>query len=226
MNTEFFPLGDAALVIQFESGISPEINRQVVALAKKIETANLTGIRFLVPAYCSLTVGYDPAQTNFATLVGQIQALPDDPATEAETSEKDLLEIPVCYEPPFSPDLDEVCALTGCSPDEIIRLHTTTVFRVYMLGFLPGFPYLGRLPEVLSCPRKRRPRLRVPAGAVGLAGLQTGIYPVEAPGGWQIIGQTPMRIFAPERQPPFLFEAGRHVRFYPISKAQMSRFHE
>ena len=217
------PYGDQALLVEFAPRIDPATNAAVVALARAVAAAAVPGLGGGVPAYCSLTVGYDPAVLTYAaaeTLVRQLHAAP--PTTVAGPPGR-RLRVPVCYEAAFAPDLAAVAAHAVLPVAEVVRLHTETEFRVYMLGFLPGFAYLGRLPEALRCPRKATPRLRVPAQAVGLAGLQTGIYPVEAPGGWQLIGRTPLPVFEPSQAEPFLFRAGDQVQFYAVSVAEFAR---
>jgi len=215
------PYGDQALLVEFELRINPATNDAVVALARALAAAAVPGLGACTPAYCSLTVGYDPAVLPYSEAEKLIIRLNSNAVAVAGASR--LLRVPVCYEADFAPDLTEVTAHTGLSAAEVIRLHTTTEFRVYMLGFLPGFAYLGRLPAALDCPRKTTPRLRVPAQAVGLAGLQTGIYPVEAPGGWQLIGRTPLAVFDAGREQPFLFQAGDRVQFEAVSSAEFAQ---
>ncbi|MEM1120715.1 MAG: 5-oxoprolinase subunit PxpB [Bacteroidota bacterium] len=248
--------GDQALLVNFEQRIDPAINAAVIALQNAIEQAQIDGVTFQIPAYCSLTVGYDPSKIEFAVLsevVRQIgaglverasacpvtKALAFDPScggkskdlltgrtkvsrngfgTSCSTSR--LLRIPVCYEPPYALDLEDLSTQKGISQEDIINLHTSQTFKVYMLGFLPGFVFMGKLPNALQCNRKVTPRLRVPPSSVGIAGLQTGIYPTESPGGWQIIGRTPLTIFDPKKEQPFYFRAGDEVQFYAISKEE------
>lgn len=209
--------GDGAILIDFEQKIEEEINATVIALQKTIETEALPGVTFCIPAYCSLTVGYDRTVTRFDVLKDKIKKLAASRAGKKSGFNKRTLNIPVCYEGKFALDFADLAKQTGLTRAEIIALHTSTPFRVYMLGFLPGFAYLGRLPEQLFCTRKTTPRLRVPARSVGLAGFQTGIYPSEVPGGWQIVGQTPVQVFDGEKENPFLFQAGDEVNFYAIS---------
>jgi inhibitor of KinA len=217
------PYGDCALLINFEQRIAPEINARVIDLNEAIDSAGLPGITFCIPAYCSLTVGYDPMVVRFETLREQITVLAQGGAIGTEYRSSRQLKIPVCYEQPYALDFTDVSRQNGLSREEIIALHTATKFRVYMLGFLPGFAYMGRLPEALFCSRKTTPRLRVPAQSVGLAGFQTGIYPTEAPGGWQIIGRTPLKVFDGAQEDPFLFRPGDEVVFEAISAAEFER---
>ncbi len=215
-NRVYKPYGENALLIEWEQRIDPDIHAEVLALGSALRTS-LAGIEELVPAYCSLLVRFDTKQLSFIRLEQWLVAWqPGHTAPEPQQR----LTIPVCYDAALAPDLDEVCRHTGLGAAEVIRLHTGTVYRVYLLGFLPGFPYLGLVPEPLRCPRRDTPRLQVPAGAVGLAGPQTGIYPTEAPGGWQLIGRTPLTIFAPELHPAFLFRTGDEVRFLAVPRAE------
>lgn len=220
MNINIKPYGDRALLIEWEQRIDPVINTEVVRLHQAISGARIAGVQFCIPAYCSLTVGFQPEQIPFAELCEQIKALSAHMGkVHSQAIQSRTVEIPVCYEDPFAPDLVWMAQHTGLEKEQIIQLHTATLFRVYMLGFMPGFPYLGILPKVLEAPRKETPRVRVPAGSVALAGLQTGIYPIESPGGWQIIGRTPLKVFDPKREEPFLLQAGDEVQFRAIGVA-------
>lgn len=223
MNTTFLPYGDCAVLITFEQKISTDINQQVVWLATQIKATKIFGVEFCVPAYCSLTVGFDLQKTDYQIVINILKQLI--PENKADFNKIDFnkkvtrtIRIPVCYNDEFAPDLAEVSDQTGLSIPKIIELHTAQTYRIFMLGFLPGFPYLGILPKELAVKRKATPRQKVPARSVGLAGLQTGIYPSDAPGGWQIIGRTPMDIFLKNEDYPFLLQAGDEVQFYSISK--------
>jgi inhibitor of KinA len=215
---QFHAFGDRALLINFEQKIDPGINAAVIALEQAIEAAAIPGITFCIPAYCSLTVGYDPAVLSYQNICTQIRTLMTDNRSKKDLPSSRKLEIPVCYEEPYSLDFPDLTQQTGLSREEIIEFHTSIPFRVYMLGFLPGFAYMGRLPDALFCSRKKTPRLRVPAQSVGLAGFQTGIYPSEAPGGWRIIGRTPWKIFDGGKEDPFLLRPGDEVVFVAITK--------
>ena len=207
--------GDRALLVNFEQKIDAGVNEAVIALNEWILAENIQGLSYTVPAYCSLTLAYDPGLVEQETLTERISDFSQQ-LSEQKSSTKRLLRIPVCYEEEFALDKEEVLQLTGLSWEEVLNLHTQTRFRVFMLGFLPGFTYMGKLPEALFCQRRKEPRLRVPKSSVGLAGFQTGIYPSIAPGGWQLIGKTPLEIFDPQRKDPFLFHAGDELNFYPI----------
>jgi inhibitor of KinA len=214
---KFIRYSNSALLIQFEQTIAPHINEKVIELNHAIEAASIDAIQYCIPAYCSLTVGYNPLVIDYADLCKKIKQLTLKYAHQKSDSSSRTLTIPVCYEEPFALDFKTLTAQTKLSKEAIIELHTSTPFQVYMLGFIPGFAYMGKLPESLFCTRKKNPRLKVPAGSVGLAGYQTGIYPISSPGGWQIIGKTPIPIFEPKKEAPFLFRAGDTIRFKSIS---------
>ncbi|MDH3648135.1 MAG: 5-oxoprolinase subunit PxpB [Saprospiraceae bacterium] len=219
---ELLPFGDAGILVQFEQRIDPVINDKVLTLAEVIKAHAGSGFSYTIPAFCSLTVIYDPlvlsAPQAKAILSGMIKDL-DSHLNNPGRS----LWVPVCYETPFALDLDDLERWLDLSFGEIIRLHLTATYRVYMIGFLPGFTYMGTLHPALRCRRKANPRLKVPAQSVGLAGQQTGIYPVESPGGWQIIGRTPLLLFKPQQAQPFLFRPGDQVRFYSISGSEFEQ---
>ncbi|OEK01554.1 hypothetical protein BFP97_08475 [Roseivirga sp. 4D4] len=208
------PFGESAILVSFEKVISEEVNQKVISLYNAL--GDEKGITYLIPAYNSLTIGFEPESWTFDSISKLIKELNQRrPKEEAEKAPK-VYSIPVCYEQPYDLDSDEVCTQTGLSKEELIQVHTDQVFRVYMLGFVAGFAYMGSLPKHLACERKATPRLSVPKGSVGLAGLQTGIYPTEAPGGWQIIGQTPLNMFDPNREQTSLLKPGDYVKFRSI----------
>ena len=211
------PFGDSALLVNFEQKIDETINNQVLSLYKQLQ--KVKEVTFLIPAYCSLTVGFSE-QTSIKALSKQIKELTKKSQSTDINLNTKLIEIPVCYEAPYTLDISEVTEKIGLSRQEIIDTHCQETYKVYMLGFVAGFAYLGSLPEQLYCPRKTEPRKEVMAGSVGLAGLQTGIYPVNAPGGWQIIGRTPIPTFNPKTENPTLLKAGDAVKFKSISSAE------
>ncbi|MFK7983339.1 MAG: 5-oxoprolinase subunit PxpB [Saprospiraceae bacterium] len=216
--------GDQAILINFEQKIDPAINAAVIALKNAIEAAAISGITFMIPAYCSLTIGYNPAIIEYKILVKVIEQIiatqPNNPTDNPAQKEGRQLKIPVCYELPYALDLLELSETKELSVDKIIELHTSQTYKVYMLGFMPGFTFMGKIVPALECKRKLSPRLQVPASSVGIAGFQTGIYPTTSPGGWQILGRTPLKIFNPQKANPFLFQAGDEVTFYPIAKEE------
>ena len=217
---QFIPYGDSAVLVNFEQKISQEVNSKVAAHTQAIENAGVPGILSIIPAYCSITVIYDSARIKYGILADILKSIfMRNEGSTATRSCRNLL-IPVCYAPPYALDIVDLSTKSGISVNEIITAHTSQIFHVFMLGFLPGFPYMGILPDTLICQRKKHPRQCVPAGSVGLASIQTGIYPIDAPGGWQIIGRTPVPVFQQKNHPHFLFAAGDAVQFYPISKSE------
>lgn len=206
------PLSDSAVLLRLGETIDPVINRQVRLLAAALTLDPFPGIIETVPGYASLTIHYDSLTLTHAQVCEWLESRL---SLAAETASRPVktVEIPVIYD---GPDLDFVAAHCRLTIDEVIRLHTSTPYIVYMMGFTPGFPYLGILPEALRVPRLETPRPKVPAGSVALAGVQTGIYPVDSPGGWRLVGRTALTLFDPQREPPFLFAPGDEVRFVPV----------
>jgi len=211
-------LGEETWLVEFEPRLDAAINERVLALASAIEQSALAGVFDVVPAYASFAIHADPEQLREEALIAAIRDLAD--ARRPSDVGRLSHEIPVCYDPLFALDLDAVCAATGCTAAEVIARHGDVRYRVFMIGFLPGFPYMGMVPESIAVPRRATPRPVVPAGSVGIAGRQTGIYPVDSPGGWQIVGRTPVRLFDPLSGRPPLVRAGDHVRFVPIDISQ------
>lgn len=210
------PLGDKGLLIEFEEAIRLEANEQVRALTQGIEAARITGIQEVVPAYRSLLVYYDPLTITFADLCLRIREI-ESKLRRLELPKPRLFHLPVCYGREMGPDLHDVAEYNGLSEEEVISLHSGAVYLVYMIGFLPGFPYLGGMSPQIATPRLPEPRTKIPAGSVGIAGDQTGVYPIESPGGWRIIGRTPIRLYTPEKDPPVLLALGDRVKFFPVS---------
>jgi inhibitor of KinA len=215
---DFMPAGDRAMVVQFGDTIDEKTNRQVQLLAKWIETQGTEGVQEVLPTFRSLTIFYDPAKISYHTLKTTLKHA-DVSEEDGGHMEKRIVEIPCCYGGSFGEDLPDMEKLTGLSSKEIIQIHSGTDYLVYMLGFLPGFVYLGGLDERIHAPRLTTPRVKIPAGAVGIGGSQTGVYPLESPGGWRLIGSTPIRMYDPDREEPFLCNAGDYIRFCPIEEA-------
>ncbi len=207
------PVGESAFTVEFGARVDPALNRRVHALDALLRRQDRPGILELVPSYRALLVLYDPGRVTAPELRAQLLALAQGGDLEAPAPEGRLIELPVRYGGEAGPDLDAVAAHTGLTPEEVIRLHSRPVYTVAMLGFAPGFAYLLGLPERLSTPRLSTPRLQVAPGSVGIAGSQTGVYALNTPGGWQIIGRTDLRLFDPVADPPFRIEAGDCVRF-------------
>lgn len=214
---DFMPAGDRAMVVQFGDTIDEKTNRQVQLLAKWIETQGTEGVQEVLPTFRSLTIFYDPAKTSYHTLKITLKHA-DISEGDGGHMEKRIVEIPCCYGGDFGEDLPDMEELTGLSSKEIIQIHSGTDYLVYMLGFLPGFVYLGGLDERIHAPRLTTPRVKIPAGAVGIGGSQTGVYPLDSPGGWRLIGRTPLRMYDPDREEPFLCNAGDYIRFCPIEE--------
>lgn len=221
----YLPAGDSAVSVEVGDAIHPEINTTIRGLAHALETHPLEGIREYIPTYCSLLVIYDPAQLLFAELIDYLKQL-EMRIENVALPESRTIEIPAVYGGEFGPDLEFVARCHDLSQEEVIALHTGPEYLVYMLGFTPGFCYLGGLSEDLETPRLAEPRTRIPAGSVGIAGKQTGIYPIDSPGGWQIIGRTPLCLFDPYRNPPVFIRAGDSIRFIRIDAQAYQRLHD
>ena len=210
--------GDSALLIELPPSIDPTTSGRVLGLARVVRERYRSSVRDLVVGYCSLTVYFDPLVVDAGWLESVIQSAAqetaDSPATAGAT-----IDVPVCYGGDLGPDLADVARSAGCSEEEVVALHTGTIYRVYVVGFVPGFPYMARVDPRLALPRRSSPRQKVPAGSVAIAAGQTGIYPAETPGGWHLIGRTPVKPYDGSRAEPFLFKAGDSVRFYPIDAA-------
>ncbi len=218
----FLPVGDCALTVEFGQEISEEINSRVRSLAMALKNAAIPGILEWVPTYRSLLVCYDPMKISCRRLMGLLRRLIRSAGQAAQAGRR-VWEIPVCYGGAYGEDLPFVAQNAGMAPEEVIRLHSGTEYRVYMLGFLPGFTYLGGLDKRIHTPRLKTPRTRIPPGSVGIGGEQTGIYPIASPGGWQLIGRTPLKPYDPKRDLPILFEAGDFLKFVPVGE---ERFRE
>jgi inhibitor of KinA len=217
------PAGDSAIVVEFEERIDPAVNARVIALADALQKAAITGVRDIVPTFRSVAVYFDPLRIDYNALLSQIEAEGGRPAP-GSGRERTPIRIPVCYGGEFGPDLPHVAAFAHMSEHEVIELHSSCMYRVFMLGFVAGFAYMGIVDARIAMPRHSTPRVRVPLGSVGIAGVQTGIYPAETPGGWQLIGRTPVRPFDAARAEPFLMKAGDTVQFAPIDRADFDRW--
>jgi len=223
-NVRLSPLGDRALLIHLGDTIDEKTHRLVRAVCAQLTEHPVPGMIELVPAFASVAVHYEPGavpnggsqstpHARFAAAIeGTLRSLADESIPPPRT-----VEIPVCYGNEYGPDLEEVGKLHDLAPDEVVRLHSGATYRVYMLGFAPGFAYMGGLPEAIATARRAEPRMAVPAGSVGIGGSQTGVYPLTLPGGWRLIGRTPVRLFDAARQPPTLLSVGDEVRFRAVS---------
>ncbi|MFD2215142.1 5-oxoprolinase subunit PxpB [Metabacillus endolithicus] len=224
------PAGDAAIVVRYGNEIEYSVHRKVQMLSNYLTQNSFKGFIECIPSYTSLTVFYDPLlveEKSHAYKVGKmvspyknVRSIIEDMLTNLKDEEIEThrtVEIPVCYGGECGPDLEFVAKQNNLTTDEVISLHSGGEYLVYMLGFAPGFPFLGGMSEKIATPRRSTPRTSIPAGSVGIAGKQTGVYPISTPGGWQLIGQTPLSLFLSEKEPPSLLQAGDIVKFYPIS---------
>ncbi|WP_323847342.1 5-oxoprolinase subunit PxpB [Microbulbifer magnicolonia] len=220
--------GDSALDIRFDAPPGEELSQYIIALQQEITAQKWDGVQDLIPAYQCLTVCFDPMQCDGTNLTVRVEALAGALLSRPPALERSprLIRLPVCYEAEFGPDMAAVSAHTGLSAEQIITSHCAPHYLVHMLGFTPGFLYLGGLPPELHCPRKDNPELRVAAGSVGIGGSQTGIYPQATPGGWQIIGRTPVNLFRPQGAQPFIAEPLDRIAFYPIDRQQFEGFEQ
>lgn len=216
MDIKVMPAGDSALVVEFGNEINEAVNEKVHALAKKIRQENIPGITEMIPTFRSLLVSCDMLQISYSKLSVMLSVLSRELEMNQAAHHR-IVKIPCCYGARFGADLTDMERLTGLSREEIIELHSSVDYKIYMLGFLPGFVYLGGLDKRLEVPRLDTPRVRIGKGAVGIGGNQTGIYPMDSPGGWRLIGGTPVDLYDPEREDPVLLRAGEYIRFVPIS---------
>ncbi len=223
--SHFRIMGDRSLLVELGDRISPDVNREVRELFVILDRNPVKGVLETIPAYRSLLIIYDPLITNSMLLQHQIEDL-QKKSEVIDIPEPKTVEIPVAYGGEFGPDLEWVARYHKTSTEEVIRLHTGTSYQVYMIGFTPGFPYMGELPERLATPRRQTPRTTIPEGSVAIAQRQTGIYPVESPGGWHILGRTPMKLFDPLQIPPTLLEMGDLVRFFSIKEVEFNQWQQ
>ncbi len=211
--------GEQGLVVEFGNAIDPAVNARVRSLARFLAAERIDGLIEMVPTYRSLMIFFDPLRVTrdcLIAVIGSAEAFSGD-ISPVEKGGR-IIPVPVCYGGEFGPDLEFVAAYNGISLEDAVRIHSAASYPVYMLGFLPGFPYLGEVPERIAVPRLDKPRQKVPAGSVGIAGMQTGIYPLDSPGGWRIIGRTPLKLFDSASDRPFLLAPGDTVRFEPIAE--------
>ena len=221
MRPRIWRLGEETWVVEFEPRLDPRTNDRVLAMARAMDRQKLAGVLDVVPAIASLAVHVDGDLIDEDVLSATLERLADVPLEQESPPASH--DVPVCYEGAHGPDLQAVADWSGCSTSEVIARHSATEYRVFMIGFLPGFAYLGAVDDRIAAPRRATPRLKVPAGSVGIAGRQTGVYPLESPGGWQIVGRTPIRMFYPHRRPPVRMQAGDRVRFVPIDPTEFAR---
>lgn len=220
MNTIYpriLPSGDCAVTVEFSDSISEKVNRRIRFFYENIRSKNIQGITDIVPTFRSVLISYDPRYISYQKLCTQLKTHLNE-TSSVENKKKRIVTIPVCYDEEYGPDLKFVAEHAGLSEEEVIKIHTSRDYLVYMLGFQPGFPYLGGLDERIFTPRLTVPRVQIRAGSVGIGGEQTGLYPLASPGGWQIIGTTPVKAYNPQKTPSIPYEAGDYIRFCSISK--------
>lgn len=216
---QFTPLGDSAVVVRLGDQIDLKTFHEVRAWSQFLAEHSFPGFVEQTPAFNSVTLYYDPGCISWDDVSGWLQGNVAGVGASAPHAGR-TVEIPVCYGGEFGKDLDFVAQHAGLPPREVVEIHSQLDYLVYLIGFAPGFPYLGGMSERIAAPRRKSPRLKVPAGSVGIAGTQTGIYPLETPGGWQLIGRTPLALFRPDENPPTLLQAGDTVRFRPIGERE------
>ena len=219
-SVRFLFSGDSALVIEFGNEISVDINKKIRKMMDDIKKENIDGIVELVPTYCSLLINYDVLKIDYNTLVEKLKTFLNNDLETAEGEEVTLIEIPTLYNDEVGPDLSYVAEHNKLSKEEVIKIHTGTDYLVYMLGFMPGFTYLGGMSEKIATPRLESPRLQIYPGSVGIAGKQTGMYPSMSPGGWRIIGRTPLKLYNPDSDTPVYISSGDYVRYVSISEEE------
>lgn len=211
--------GDCAVCVEFGNEISPEINRKIRAFKIAVEKAAIEGIVETVPTYRSLLVVYKPEMIRFRELTERFEGILSS-MDSIQIPPPSVIEIPVLYGGEMGPDLENVAAHNGKTPEEVIKIHTSEEYLIYMLGFIAGFPYLGGMSKEIATPRLKSPRVKIEGGSVGIAGEQTGIYPVASPGGWQLIGRTPLKLYDADREKPVLLEAGQYIKFRAVTQKE------
>jgi inhibitor of KinA len=226
-----FPLGDSALVLEFGDKIDLKLNQHIHQIFKEIKQANLNYVTDVVPGYSTLAVfynlsdvGYERESSCFEIVAEKIRAIVDNSTFDDITNEKKLIEIPVCYSLKFGIDLPELSQKNKMKIEELISIHSSNEYYVFMIGFLPGFAYMGEVDTSIATPRRTTPRQEVDAGSVGIAGRQTGIYPFSSPGGWNIIGRTPVQLFMKNAEHPVLLQQGDTIKFFPITEDEYKNY--
>ena len=222
---QYLICGDSALNIEFGNEISEEINKKIRAASALIENREISGISEVVPTYRSLMIHYDPLIIEYEELISILKGIEEN-IKNVELYSPEIIEIPVLYGGQYGPDIENVVMHNKLTVEEVIKIHTSAEYLIYMLGFTPGFPYLGGMDKRIATPRLHSPRTKIPAGSVGIAGEQTGIYPVQSPGGWQLIGSTPIELFNPDSENPILLKSGNYIVFKSIDEEEYMKIKE
>ena len=217
---KFLSQGETGLVVEFGSAIDPAVNTRVHTLARRVGVECGAVVEAVIPTYRSFLIFFDPLLVSRQELIEKIKELAFAPADSSAAAATKTVLIPTLYGGEAGPDLEFVAGHNQLTPAEVVRIHSSVPYRIYMIGFTPGFPYLGGMSEKIAAPRLKTPRTKIPAGSVGIAGTQTGLYPVESPGGWQLIGRTPLQVFDPRSEQPFIYSAGDFLQFQPVSATE------
>lgn len=215
--TKFIPAGDKSLVMEFGNNISPEINTKIRSMVTAIDESEFHGIEEVIPTYRSILIIYNPLIIDYQDIIDKLKKM-ETHLNDTSNNEVRIIELPTVYGGEYGPDIEFVAKHNNLTIEEVIQIHSSTDYLLYMLGFTPGFGYLGGMSEKIETPRLQVPRTKIPAGSIGIAGKQTGIYPIDSPGGWQLIGRTPVKLYDPLAEPPVLLNAGDYIRFIPIDE--------
>lgn len=219
---KFLTAGDSAIVMEFGNTIEKEINAKIFAVVENLKEKKIDGILDILPTYRSILINYDPVKISYGEMVEILNGLGKS-NKDNKSDEVRLIEIPTLYGREYGPDIEFVAENANLSVDEVIKIHSGTDYLVYMMGFMPGFTYLGGLDERIVTPRLKSPRLKIEPGSVGIAANQTGMYPLESPGGWQLIGRTPLKLYDDTKEPPVFIQAGDYIRYVPITKEEYDK---
>ncbi|WP_027624205.1 5-oxoprolinase subunit PxpB [Clostridium lundense] len=211
--------GDKAITVEFGNEIKEEINKLVRSMSYAINNKNIEGIVEIIPTYRSISIQYNPLIISIEELIDKLKEIHSN-IDKVQLPPTKVIQIPTVYGGEYGPDIEFIAQHNNISVEEVIKLHTSVDYLIYMLGFTPGFTYLGGLPKEIETPRLKTPRTKIPAGSTGIAGKQTGIYPIQSPGGWQLIGRTPLKLYDPKRNPPIILNAGDYLRFVPIDERE------
>lgn len=222
---KYLTAGDKALVMEFGNEISKEINAKISTVVANLKESRIDGVIDILPTYRSILINYDPVKIKYQKLINHLEAIKIEQKSNEDQNVR-LVEIPTLYGGEYGPDIDFVAKNAQLSVEEVIKIHSGTDYLVYMMGFLPGFTYLGGLDKRIATPRLKNPRLKIEAGSVGIAASQTGMYPVESPGGWQLIGRTPLKIYDETKNPPVFIKAGDYIRYRSIDEEEYNKIKE